>query len=203
MFRFASHRPRGIVAFSLAGLVMFCLHEARTGDAIAVAADAAEMAPLAAIDVLVRHKGLEFAPEPLCDEFAMTGALDRKDFTVVGVTVDRDDLAKVSPKYPNDYDASFVTVVDRRQQPNLVMTITSVILCRTSRHNIPGYAFSVYPDYPRGRIVAAAVGNKVGNAYRWSVVDMTTEMQGIFSTELQLWSSAAMRHFVEELRTKR
>jgi hypothetical protein len=229
MFRFTPHRLSGIIAFSIAGLVMFCVHDARTGDSIAVEAHAEEMAPLAAINELVKHRGQEFAPESrLCDEFALGGPIDRKelpeeftkDFTVVGATVDRDDLAKVDPKYPKDYDASFVTLVDRRPPStdpvsDLVMRTTSVILCRTSRQNIPGYAFSVRVD---GQILEAAVGDQVGNAYRWSVVardvgvielgaerpnEMTAAMQDIFSTELQLWSGTAMRHFVEDLPNKR
>lgn len=230
MFRLTPHRLSGIIAFSIAGLVMFCVHEARSGDAIAVEAHAEEMAPLAAINELVKHRGLEFAPESrLCDEFALGGSFDRKelpkeftkDFTVVGVTVDRDDLAKVDPKYPKDYDASFVTLVDRRPPStdpvsDLVMRTTTVILCRTSRQNIPGYAFSLI--VLDGRILQAAVGDRVANAYRWSVVarhvgvielgaerphEMTAAMQDIFSTELQLWSGAAMRHFVEDLPNKR
>lgn len=141
---------------------------------------------------------------------------------MVGVTVDRSDLAKINSKYPKDYDASFVTLVDRHSQStkmgepdDLVLRVTNVILCRTSRQNIPGYAFSVVVD---GQILQAAVGDRVGNAYRWSVVardvgvielgkerpnEMTAEMQGIFSTELQLWSGAATRHFVEALPDKR
>ena len=66
--------------------------------------------------------------------------------------------------------------------------------------------------------VEAAIGGRVGSAYRWWVVahdvevielgaerpnEMTAEMQDILSTELQLWSGAAMRHFVEKLLDKR
>ena len=226
MFRFASHRLSGIIPFSIAGLVIFCVHDARIGDATAVEARAEEMAPLAAINELVKHKGLEVAPERACDGFAVKGSFDSKkfakEFAVVGVTVDRGDLAKVDPKYPKDYDASFVTLVDRRTQStkvgqtsDLVLRTTNVILCRTSRQNMPGYAFSVVVD---GQILEAAVGDRVGNAYRWSVVardvgvidlgnerpnEMTAEMQDIFSTELRLWSGAATRHFVEELPNER
>jgi hypothetical protein len=234
MFGSASHRLSailggilgGILAFSIAGLVMVCVHDARIGDVTAVAAHAEEMAPLAAINELVKHKGPEVAPEKACDGFAVRGSFDSKklaeEFIMVGVTVDRGDLAKINSKYPKDYDASFVTLVDRHPQStkkgepdDLLLRMTNEILCRTSRQNIPGYAFSVVVD---GQILQAAVGDKVGNAYRWSVVardvgvielghdrpnEMTAEMQAIFSTELQLWSGAAMRHFVERLPDKR
>jgi hypothetical protein len=42
-----------------------------------------------------------------------------------------------------------------------------------------------------------------GNACRWSIVDVTAELQDIFSTEPQTWSSAAMRRFVEDLPNER
>jgi hypothetical protein len=213
-----------IIAFSITGLALFCVYEARIGDAVAVEARAEEMAPLAAIKELVKHKGLEVAPERACDGFAVKDSFDGKkfaeEFTVVGVTVDRDALAKVNPKYPKDYDASFITLVDRRPPStdpvsDLVLRTTNVILCRTSRLNIPGYAFSVAVD---GQVLQAAVGNRAGNVYRWSVVardvgqidigheranEMSAEMQDIFSTDFQLWSGAAMRHFVENLPNKR
>lgn len=210
MFQSASHRLSGIIAFWIAGVVMFCVHDARIGDAIAIEAHAEEMAPLAAMSELVKHKGFEVTPGMLCDGFDL-GNSDAKEvskaITVFGVTADWDNLAKVNPKYPKDYDASFETFVDRRTRPaklgetsNLVMITTNVIFCRTSRQNIPGYAFSVAMD---GRILAAARGNEVGNVYRWSDVDMSAEMQDIFSTELELWSSAAMRRHVEDLLNKR
>jgi hypothetical protein len=83
---------------------------------------------------------------------------------------------------------------------DLVMRTTSVIFCRTSRQNLPGYAFSVSAF---GLVLNAAHGDKVGNVYKWSDVDMTSELQDIFSTELELWSSAAMLHFAEDLHNKR
>ena len=60
MFRSASHRQSGIlggiIAFSIAGLVMFRVHGARIGDAIAVETHAEEMAPLVAITELVNTR---------------------------------------------------------------------------------------------------------------------------------------------------
>lgn len=219
-------RPSELIAFLIAGLAMLCVHDARMGDPVAVEAHAEEMTPLAAISELVKHKGLEVAPESACDGYAVERSFDSKEFaeefTMVGVTVDRGDLAKVNPKYPKDYDASFVTLVGRHEQSttlgqmdNLVMITTNVILCRTTRQNLSEYAFTVMAD---GQILKAAVGKRVGNSHKWSVVarhvgridlgnetpnEMTAEMRDIFSTELQLWSSAAMRHLVEKLPSKR
>jgi hypothetical protein len=215
-----------LIAFSIAGLAMLCVHDARIGDPVAVEAHAGELLPLAAMNELVKHKGPEVAPERACDGFAVAGSFDSKEsaeeFTMVGVTVDRDGLAKVNPKYPKDYDASFIALVDRHEQStelgqmdDLVLRTTNLILCRTSRQNVPDYAFSVIVN---GQILEAAVGNRVGNSHRWSVVardvgsidlgnerpnEMSAEMRNIFSTELQLWSSAAMRHLVEQLPDKR
>ena len=47
----------------------------------------------------------------------MKGSFDSKKlpegFIMVGVTIDQSNLAKVNPKYPKTYDASFVTLVDQ------------------------------------------------------------------------------------------
>ena len=58
------------------------------------------MAPLGAIKELVKHKGLEVAPERACGGFAVKVFDSKKfaeEFTMVGVTVDQDDLAKIDP----------------------------------------------------------------------------------------------------------